>query len=142
MIDRFDGEYFFLSNFYPYPFEFDGRRWLTSEHAYQAAKANDEQTKDAFIGLTAGKAKRLGKKIALRPDWENIKLDVMYRILQAKFSHDALRDGLLSTGDQELVEGNNWYDDFWGVHTPGKGQNHLGKLLMRVRSEIRLAGKI
>jgi N-glycosidase YbiA len=80
-----------------------------------------------------------GKRVALRSDWEVVKVGIMEQCLRSKFAGSELRSLLLSTGDAELVEGNTWNDRFWGV-CRGKGQNHLGKLLMRIRSELRAPG--
>ncbi len=84
---------------------------------------------------TPGESKRLGRKVTLRPDWNDIRIDVMYEILKSKFSDLRLRTLLLETGDQELVEVNEWGDRFWGQSPEGIGENHLGKLLMRIRDE-------
>lgn len=81
-------------------------------------------------------AKKLGRKVELRKDWESIKLDVMYELLCDKFDIPELQQLLLDTGDAKLIEGNHWQDCFYGV-CDGKGLNHLGKILMRIRSEIR-----
>ena len=93
---------------------------------------------------TPGLAKKMGRSVSLRPDWEDIKDDVMLEGLYRKFADDELADWLLDTGDEELIEGNFWSDNYWGVCYCKKcraqgiqGQNHLGKLLMKVRSEIR-----
>ena len=71
----------------------------------------------------------------LRPDWEEVKVQVMRELLYAKFSEEPLRGMLKATGDQHLEEGNNWGDTFWGV-CRGRGENWLGKLLMEVRASI------
>jgi len=68
----------------------------------------------------------------MRPDWEAVKDDIMYRCVLAKFEDPILRQRLLDTGDQELIEGNTWGDTYWGV-CKGKGRNMLGKTLMAVR---------
>ena len=82
-------------------------------------------------------AKRRGKKVPLRPDWEEVKDDLMYQVCKAKFTqHPDLQEMLLATGNQELQEGNTWGDTYWGV-CKGKGQNKLGKILMRIREELR-----
>ena len=84
---------------------------------------------------TPGLAKKMGRSVSLRPDWEDIKDDVMLEGLYRKFTNDELADWLLDTGDEELVEGNWWGDRYWGVCN-GIGQNKLGKLLMKVREEL------
>ena len=137
MIDRFDGEYAFLSNYSASPFRINYVLFPTMEHYFQANKA-DNQNDYLHIAYapTPGEAKRLGRKIQLRPDWEEIKDNVMLTGLRKKFANPELRNLLLATGDEELVEGNYWGDTYWGVCN-GVGQNKLGKLLMQVREEIK-----
>jgi ribA/ribD-fused uncharacterized protein len=136
-ITEFRGKWRFLSNFYPSLVNLDGWWYQTVEHAYQAAKTTkiEDRVPIYNVGSPAG-AKSLGQKLSLRPDWENVKTDVMLLLLRQKFSHYSLRELLLSTGNAELVEGNTWGDTFWGVCN-GKGSNFLGKLLMQVREEVR-----
>lgn len=137
MIDRFDGEYAFLSNYSASPFRINYVLFPTMEHYFQANKA-DNQNDYLHIAYapTPGEAKRLGRKIQLRPDWEKIKDNIMLTGLRKKFADPELRNLLLATGDEELVEGNYWGDTYWGVCN-GVGQNKLGKLLMQVREEIK-----
>lgn len=137
MIDRFDGEYFFLSNFSASPFRINYVLFPTMEHYFQANKADNQNDYLRIAYAHApGEAKRLGRKIQLRPDWEKIKDNVMLTGLRKKFADPELRSLLLATGDEELVEGNYWGDTYWGVCN-GVGQNKLGKLLMQVREEIK-----
>ena len=137
-IDKFDGEYAFLSNFYPARINMDGMSFQSSEAAYQAQKCLNTMDKFQFCELGPREAKKLGRKVQLRPDWEQIKDGVMAKILNLKFrQHPNLGNLLIATGDAELVEGNHWHDTYWGV-CEGEGQNKLGKLLMQVRSELRL----
>jgi ribA/ribD-fused uncharacterized protein len=137
-IDSFkDDDTAFLSNFWPQPFVYDGVLYPTSEHAFQAQKTLDPAQRKIVASATSpGIAKRLGRTIALRPDWEAVKLDVMYEVLRAKFSDPDLAKRLLATGNAELIEGNWWGDRFWGIYL-GEGENHLGKILMRIRDELR-----
>lgn len=136
VINSFKEEYDFLSNFYPCEISYLGIVYPTAEHAYQSAKTNSAVEKEHISKLsTAGQAKRFGRALDLRYDWEEVKLSVMYDILLLKFSSD-LADKLLATGTAYLVEGNHWGDSFWGV-CDGKGENHLGQLLMEVRARIR-----
>lgn len=136
-ITSFHGEFRWLSNFWPALVELDGMEFPSVEHAYQAAKTNDIETRERFqsMMLKSGEAKRMGRRVNIRADWEQVKLSVMLELLRGKFKCADLRAKLLSTGNAELVEGNNWNDTFWGVCN-GRGQNHLGKLLMQVRNEI------
>ena len=136
-IDRFRGEHAFLSNFDRAPFKWQSRIWNTSEAAFQAGKTRDEGERERIrTAPSPAAAKRLGRRVDLRADWERVKDDVMHAILQAKFAVPALRDALLATGDAELVEGNTWGDRYWGV-CDGEGRNQLGRTLMRIRDEIR-----
>lgn len=134
-IDSFSGQYEFLSNFYYNPITVNGVRFMTNENAFQAQKCPERASE--FVELTPGKAKRHGRTVKLREDWNRIRLDLMYELNRRKFTeNDYLRAQLLKTGDRELIEGNYWNDTFWGV-CKGTGQNHLGKILMRIRHEIR-----
>lgn len=137
-ITSFDGIYRFLSNFHPVMVKLDGETYPSTEHAYQAAKSLDPAYRAGFLTCTATEAKRRGRRAVLRADWEQVKIGVMLDLLRQKFAHETELAALLDqTGDRELIEGNWWGDTFWGV-CRGKGQNHLGKLLMQVRAEGRL----
>ena len=145
MIDSFENEHEFLSNFYPSPLHYRFRQWPTVEHAYQAAKTPDHEQQEAILNAsTPGQAKRLGQQVTLRQEWEDMKVGVMYHIVSLKFGQNyELRDRLLATGDVELIEGNGWGDNFWGqIEESGwngqikwQGENWLGRILMLVRSE-------
>ena len=137
-INNFRNEYDFLSNFYEAPVEYQGILYLNNEAAFQAQKCMTDEEKKAFAGLPANKAKRLGRQVQLRPDWEIVKAGIMEEIVRAKFAqNEELAYRLLATGDAELEEGNTWNDTFWGTHLKtGKGENHLGKILMKVRAEL------
>jgi len=137
-IGSFFGQYRFLSNFYMVPIELGNVQYESSEHAYQAAKTKDKKMRKKIARQpTAWQAKQLGQEIELREDWEERKVEIMYRILRAKFTqHKKLKEMLLATGDAELIEGNTWQDYFWGV-CQGKGKNMLGKLLMLLRIELK-----
>ena len=136
-IDRFHKEYDFLSNFYEHPIVADHLRYPTLEHAFQAAKTEHIKEKTTIAAAkTPGKAKRLGRKVTLVPDWDDRKVRIMLQLVRKKFEHKKLRQLLLQTGNRPLIEGNNWGDTFWGM-CKGRGQNHLGKILEQVREEIR-----
>ena len=136
VIDQFRGEFHWLSNFYSCPVPFEGLTFDSSEAAFQAAKCLDMKERERFLGLSGGQAKRLGRRVELRSDWETVKIEIMRQVLKSKFTQNPeLREKLIATGDTELIEGNNWNDRFWGV-CRGVGQNHLGKLLMEVRAEL------
>ena len=136
-IDRFIGEYYWLSNFYASPIIMDNHLYPTVEHAFQAGKSDDPdyRYKMAYRTQTPNEAKKLGQMITLRSDWEDFKIDYMRLLVNKKFKIPALRKLLIATGDAKLVEGNTWGDDFWGVYA-GKGKNHLGIILMDVREDI------
>ena len=144
-IDCFDGKYAFLSNFYSSPiapFD-DGIIYPTVEYAFQAYKTTDiNKRKEIAAQPTPGKAKRLGRHVKMRDDWREIRIDIMYIALKEKFRDLELRTKLLATGNSELVEGNTWSDNFWGdCHCPKcrdiKGENNLGKLLMKIREDYK-----
>lgn len=153
-IESFTQQHWFLSNFSSAPIEWRGKEWRSVEHAYQAAKAYDPRTREPVDeeavenvrnAETPGDAKKLGRKIAMVPEWEHpypgpddepLKIQVMRELVHLKFQIPERRQQLLSTGLQELVEGNWWDDTFWGV-CGGEGTNWLGKVLMDERAAIR-----
>lgn len=132
-IDQFDGPNYFLSNFYV---ESDGK---TVEHRFQAAKSlTPSQAKRIYEAESAYSAKYYGRSCTLRPDWEEVKNDIMYNLVKEKFQDPLLKRLLDETGDAYLTEGNTWNDKYWGVDLrTGEGENHLGMILMRVRGENR-----
>jgi len=133
MINQFQNEHRFLSNFWPCCVFLDGLAYPSVEHAYVAAKTLDISKRHEIRGVpTPGQVKRLGRKLKLRHDWEDVKLGVMQDLVTQKFTDPALRALLEATRPHELVEGNTWGDTFWGVCN-GVGQNHLGRILMDVR---------
>lgn len=136
-IEYFDGDYNFLSNFYEHEVFYEGKLYPTNEHAFQAAKTFNENEKEKIRkSKTASRAKFLGRKVKLRDDWEDVKIQIMYDICLEKFKNEDLKEKLLNTGDKMLVEGNTWGDDFWGKFSE-EGLNHLGEILMKVRNELR-----
>jgi N-glycosidase YbiA len=135
----FTGRYKFLSNFHSSKIkDEDGIIYATVEHAYQAAKTlNKTQSRRVRKAETPGESKRLGRKVTIRYDWEQIKDEMMMKFLRLKFSqHRDLRDALIKTGDEYLEETNNWGDTYWGV-CKGVGKNILGKLLMEIRDKLK-----
>ena len=141
-IDKFIDEEYFLSNFYIHPFNWNGKEYKSSEHAFQAYKA-DNEAEHEWIRLmdTPGKAKRNGSLVRMKKDWEKIKEDVMFEILRVKFSDPVLKQKLIETKNYELIEGNYWHDNFYGNCTCQNcksivGENKLGKMLMKIRQEI------
>lgn len=137
MINSFKNEYEFLSNFYLIDVVYDGLSYPSTEHAFQAKKTLDPEMREQIrVARTPGESKRLGRKVLLREDWEDIKFSAMKEILTIKFENPIMKNKLLETGHRELIEGNHWGDSVWGV-CKGKGDNHLGKILMEIREEIR-----
>ena len=137
MIDSFRDEFFFLSNFYEIPVTYRGITYQNSEAAFQAQKTTDPAKQAEFAALSPTEAKRKGRSITLRPDWEQVKAGEMRAIVTAKFTqHPELAAQLLATGDEPLEEGNDWGDRIWGT-VNGKGKNLLGIILMEVRAELR-----
>ena len=129
---EFQGEYRWLSNFWPASVILDGACFPTVENAYQAAKAHPS-ARGPFLTCTAGQAKRLGRGVEIRAGWEQEKVPVMLTLIVQKFSPGSdLGEKLKATGSCRIVEGNYWGDVFWGV-CRGRGQNQLGKLLMMQR---------
>lgn len=136
MINSFRGDYYFLSNFYNAPVTFDGITYMNNEAAFQAQKTLDIEERKAFSSLPPNLAKRKGRRVKLRDDWEDVKFDLMYQICFNKFyQNPELGIALLSTGSEYLEEGNTWRDRIWGTYN-GIGQNNLGNILMRIRSEL------
>jgi ribA/ribD-fused uncharacterized protein len=143
MINKFEGKYAFLSNFYNSPFTYDGIEYPTVEHFFQAAKTTDiAKRREIAAAPTPGLAKRMGRHVALRSDWEEVKNAVMALGLQFKFTDATLAEKLLATGDEDLIEGNWWHDNYWGACTCEKcintlSRNKLGTLLMELRADLR-----
>ena len=148
-ISSFRGEYDFLSNFYGCTVNYGGITYKHTEGAFQAQKTHDEEKKWYVATLSAADSKKAcgrrglgGFKLELRPDWEDVKDNIMFEIVCAKFEQNPeLCEKLLATGDAELVEGNTWHDNYWGdcscercKNTPGK--NMLGKTLMMIRQRL------
>ena len=147
-----DNKYEFLSNFYAcqirYPNYYDPDGTIlypTVEHAFQAAKAtNFEDMKFVAAAATPGEAKRRGRKVTLRGDWEEVKDQIMLDLLRIKFQNEDMRERMLATIDDGVdvfCEDNWWHDNYWGTCNCPKcqhifGQNKLGLLLMQVRAEL------
>jgi len=154
VIKEFKGKHRWLSNFFLSPFIHKGLKYKTVEHFYQANKPAidvtfDIKTMDGSIVPmlqseiirkldTPGKAKKMGRKVTLRSDWDYIKDDIMFLGLKLKFNqNNNLKYLLISTNNIVLQEGNTWGDKYWGIDiNTGKGKNMLGFLLMKVREEI------
>lgn len=169
-ITAFTGRWRFLSNFYRSEFravidlgdQSLSIRVPTLEHAYQASKATTLAIARRIIDEagSALEARRMGRRLVLRPDWDQVRVPTMRALVQMKFAEVYLAERLLATGERELVEGNPWKDTFWGAVpsvkptqaasqlNPGEqvydtpsavyiGQNWLGRILMERRSALR-----
>ena len=134
-IDNFRGKYYFLSNFFNVQVIYNGITYENNESAFQAQK--QPNIAHTFSHLNPSQAKRKGRKVVLRNDWEKVKDEIMYNICLCKFTqNEELKQKLLNTGNAELIEGNTWNDTYWGI-CRGRGKNHLGKILMQIREELR-----
>lgn len=134
-ISEFKDKYFFLSNFYNCDVEYKGYIFKNNEAAFQAMKCPERIQE--FVNLNPSEAKRLGRKVKLREDWESVKERIMYEICFEKFSkNDKLKNMLIQTNDYYLIEGNWWGDTYWGV-CKGVGKNKLGKILMKIRDDLK-----
>lgn len=141
----YEQDFYVLSNFSAFNLTMANRIFPTSEHAYHYEKflfpshgsngllweiQHAPSAHEAFKIAEANKALR-------RPDWDDVKVPIMKRILHAKAAqHEYVKRKLLATGDRELVE-NSWRDDYWGWGPNKDGKNMLGKLWMEVRAELR-----
>ena len=145
MVHGFDNKYSFLSNFYACQVTYEGITYPTSEHAFQAAKSLDTKAREWVAAApTPGQAKRRGRAVELRPDWEKVKDQVMLDIVREKFKNEDMRARLLATigeGYDGFCEDNYWHDNYWGNCNCTKcanieGKNMLGKVLMEVAREV------
>jgi len=166
MVCRFwkpDGAYGEFSNYYPRSIKVQNLDWKTSEHLYQAQKFLPDHPTYAcriFMARTPHMAKYLANMkmlhqypwqaplneeirvaqaqgVSVRPDWDRVKDQLMCDIVLLKFrQHEDLRQLLLSTGDETIVEASP-YDSYWGIGSDGKGSNKLGRILMEVRKHFR-----
>ena len=152
-INSFRGRFGFLSNFYPCVIEHKGIVYPSVEHYYVALKVTQMQFIDGVYYtapdfreliarvIDAGDVKKLGRRVKVRSDWDQKKLEFMEWGVREKFKDPNLSEMLLDTGDLELIEGNNWHDIFWGKCScpkcNGSGENYLGKILMKIREELK-----
>ena len=140
IISSFRGVYSYLSNFDDHPVTFNGLEFDSAEAAYQADKSDDPEVKESFMFMTPSQAKKEGRRVKMRPNFESEKVKVMQEIVVCKFMQNPeLMDKLQATGDTLIIEGNTWHDNFWGSCVCGRkscsaqGKNVLGKILMQVR---------
>lgn len=135
-ISEFRGKYYGFSNFGPGEVTVFGYKFDNGEAAFHSQK--DPSRAAEFVGLNPSEAKKLGRRVKLRPDWEQVKDSIMEKVVFAKFSqNEDLKQLLLATGDAELIEGNTWGDMYWG-QVNGIGLNKLGKILMKVRFKLKI----
>jgi predicted NAD-dependent protein-ADP-ribosyltransferase YbiA (DUF1768 family) len=154
----FFGPHRFLSNYHLHSIEYEGIIYPSTENAYQASKTSENWTKLEIASLEPYKAKSKGRSIPLREDWLDqlpsneqiweevngipqplvamVRDKIMYDLNVIKFSNPYLKNLLLLTGDKYLEETNWWRDDYWGVWE-GNGLNKLGRILMKIRAEIK-----
>ena len=144
MIEQFQGEYRWLSNFVPVKIVLNGLEFPSVEHAYVSEKyvVDDPRSLDwkrfcTDPNNTSAHVKKKGQSISIRSDWDDVKVDIMKECIKQKFSQEPYRTKLLETGDQYIQEGNMWYDKFWGVCLrTNTGENTLGKLIMEFRDKL------
>ncbi|MBI5004482.1 NADAR family protein [Candidatus Kaiserbacteria bacterium] len=138
----YEGPWYLFSNFSAFAVHWRGEDWSTVEHAYQAAKFGDERIRSHIrIARSAHEAKKLARAYHdyMRRDWQDVKLGIMEEILRVKLAqHLYVRQQLLETGDAEIVE-DSPKDSFWGRGPDWQGENHLGRLWMKLREELRRA---
>lgn len=134
VIKEFRGIYRWLSNFEPVVVHWGEIAYPSVENAYQASKTWPEYRRP-FETCTAVEAKKLGKRVPMRPEFHQEKLEIMRDLTRQKYQHPGLRRKLKETEDWLLIEGNWWGDRFWG-QCQGEGENHLGRIIMSVRREI------
>lgn len=147
MIGPFQGQYRYLSNFYMCPLVFQHVSWPSIEHAFQAHKTTNESLRERIRRMDKPReAKRAGRSVPLRHNWERIKYMLMWQLVRQKFLQNRdLAEKLVSTGDEQIVEKNHWHDNEWGDCTCERcttqpGRNCLGRILMTVRHELQDIG--
>lgn len=143
----FRKEYTFLSNFafVPKGIIYNNLTFKSVENAYQAAKCKSENEMKQFLDILPTDAKKLGKTVNIREDWDDVKVSVMRDLLKQKFAYPYFRQKLKDTNDRYICEDNSWHDNFWGICHCNKcaslpddvKQNNLGKILMEIRESIR-----
>jgi ribA/ribD-fused uncharacterized protein len=144
---KVDAPYGCFSNFSPHPIELDGQLWATVEHYYQAHKYQGTDREDLMEQIRSANTPEIAAAIGRNPvyqvrsDWEDCKLEIMYRAVWQKFiTHLDIQQILLATGEVEIIE-DSPVDYFWGCGSDRTGRNHLGKILMQIRQEIQLIKK-
>lgn len=139
MINKFNNEYRWLSNFWLSPIVIDDIQYASTEHYYQAMKTFDKSDRELIRNASVVECKQLGRKVKIRDDWDKSKDTIMLLASFQKFdNHPGLKQKLIDTEPHELIEGNWWHDNYWGdcyceKCVDIKGENKLGKILMFVR---------
>jgi ribA/ribD-fused uncharacterized protein len=155
IINDFRHEYGFLTNFHYKQVAYEGITYPTNENAYQAAKTDSLSERNKFINLSPREARNLGQKVQLIADWDNLRYDVMRKLVRQKFRWGWEREALVATAGATLIEGNWWHDNFFGIcygetfkfgdTTTGChickakgliGQNNLGKIIEDTRAAL------
>lgn len=141
MTVAFQGRLAFCSNFTACPngVRVYGILYPTAEHAYQALKTADTRLRYQVRDMpTPGQAKKMGRTLPLRSNWEKIKIDKMRHVVAAKFNQNrTMMKQLIETGTEQLAEVNEWGDRFWGECPAGNGLNWLGRILMDLRESVK-----
>ena len=137
-ISFFDGDYSFLANSFESPVEYEGIKYSSVEHAFQASKTDNKEEKEKIMNASSPtKARVIGRRVTKKDNWEDTKNDIMYQICLNKFKdNEELKKKLLSTGNYNLINGNTSEDTYWGV-CKEVGDNYLGKILMQIREELK-----
>ena len=137
---KINDEYGCFSNFAHYDFELDGKRWMTSEHYFQAQKFCGTEYEEMIRLLdNPMKAAEMGRNrnLPLREDWEHVKDDIMRKAVYAKFSQNIELKNILLNTDSEYIVENTSNDYYWGCGTNGSGKNMLGIILMEIRDKLK-----
>jgi ribA/ribD-fused uncharacterized protein len=136
VIAGFQGDYRWLSNFERCEILYKGILYKSSEAAFQAQKTLNIKARYIFAKLNAREAKTMGAIVNIRPDWEDVKLEIMEEICRVKFNLHQFKAKLIDTGMMNIIESNYWGDTYWGI-CDGIGENNLGKIIMKIREEIK-----
>lgn len=137
VIDGFRGEYEYLANTYNSDITYDGMTYTNAEAAYWAQRVKDKRARNKYSRLSGNKARAKAMQAIPIEDWETTKNDIMMNILRVKFNKNSeLGKKLIATNDAKIINTNTYRDDYYGVYM-NKGKNILGKMLMKIRDEIK-----
>ena len=134
-ITAFTGGYDFLSNSFPCSVEIDGLKFNSAEAAFWAQRVKDVNARRKCARLNPNKAREKAMNAVPIDDWDELKEDIMKKILKIKFSNPDLKKKLKDTKKLKLLNNTTYRDEYWGIHL-GKGKNKLGVLLMELRDEL------